>query len=186
VGPLFFPVIKLEDSFMSEPFLAEIRIFGFNFAPRGWALCDGQILPISQNQALFSLLGTIYGGDGRTTFALPDLRGRVPIQVGSNAGSNYTLGQKGGEETYSLSNAEMPNHTHTAQGTSDMGDTPTPGGKLLADSTPSELYQGASDLVPMHAGTIGSQGANQGHENMQPFQVLNFCIALQGLFPSRN
>jgi len=172
---------------MSEPFLAEIRIVGFNYAPRGWAFCDGQILPINQNQSLFSLLGTTYGGDGRTSFALPELRGRVPIHFGaSNGGSSHSLGQKGGEETNTLTTTQLPQHTHDAHTTSNQGDNPIPEDRLLGNSTPSELYHGASSLVPMHSGTIGNQGGGQGHENMQPYIVLNFCIALQGTFPSRN
>jgi microcystin-dependent protein len=172
---------------MSEPFLAEVRIVGFNFAPRGWAFCDGQILPINQNQALYSLLGTTYGGDGRTSFALPDLRGRVPIHVGtSDGGTNHTLGQKGGEETHVVSANEMPTHTHNAQATSDSGNTPIPTGNVLANSAPSELYHGASNLIALTPGTIANTGGGQVHNNMQPFLALNFCIALQGLFPSRN
>jgi microcystin-dependent protein len=167
---------------MSEPFLAEIRIVGFNFPPRGWAFCDGQILPINQNQSLYSLLGTTYGGDGRTSFALPDLRGRTPIHVGSG----HTLGQKAGGETHILSESEIPMHTHTAQATSDLGNIPIPTNNVLANSAPSELYHGASNLTDMRAGTIANAGGGQGHNNMQPFLALNFCIALQGLFPPRN
>lgn len=171
---------------MSEPFLAEIRMVGFNFAPRGWAFCDGQILPINQHQALYSLLGTTYGGDGRTSFALPDLRGRVPIHVDSSNGGSHTLGQKGGEETHTLSANEMPSHTHTVQATSAAGNNPNPSGRVLAGSAPSELYSAASALKAMRSGTITNTGGGQAHNNMQPYQVLNFCIALQGLFPSRN
>jgi microcystin-dependent protein len=167
---------------MSEPFLAEIRIVGFNFAPRGWAFCDGQILPINQNQSLYSLLGTTYGGDGRTTFALPDLRGRVPIHVGEG----YREGQKGGSETVALTREQMPNHSHEAKASSDPASTPVPTGNVLASSAPGEFYHRASDLVPLERGTIGTVGGGQGHNNMQPFLALNFCIALQGLFPSRN
>lgn len=167
---------------MSEPFLAEIRMVGFNFAPRGWAFCDGQILPINQNQSLYSLLGTTYGGDGRTSFALPDLRGRTPIHVGNG----HTQGQKSGEETHTLSTAEMPAHTHAAIATSDTANSSDPTNHILANTTPNELWAGASNLQPMHAGTVANVGGGQSHENMQPYLAINFCIALQGLFPSRN
>lgn len=174
---------------MSEPFLAEVRLFGFNFAPRGWALCDGQILPINQNQSLYSLLGTTYGGDGRTTFALPDLRGRVPIHVGrSNGGGLHQLGEKSGEETHTLSAAEMPQHTHNAHASTTDGDTPLPEGTVLA-STPAQIYRpfsgGTSDTT-LHPGTVANVGGGQAHDNLQPFLAVNFAIALQGLFPSRN
>jgi len=167
---------------MSEPFLAEIRMVGFNFAPRGWAFCDGQILPINQNQSLYSLLGTTYGGDGRTSFALPDLRGRTPMSVGDR----FNQGQKGGEETHTVTNAEMPSHTHTAQASSLVTDTPLSAGKLLADTAPAELYASPENLTPMKSGTVANVGGGQSHNNMQPYLVVNFCIALQGLFPSRN
>jgi microcystin-dependent protein len=170
---------------MSEPFLAEVRIVGFNFAPRGWAFCDGQILPINQNQSLYSLLGTTYGGDGRTSFALPDLRGRTPIHVGSSNGSNHLLGQKSGEETHTLSANEMPNHTHAFKASNTTGDSPIPTNNVLASSL-NEIYRAASDLINMNSGAITSVGGSQAHENMQPYLTLNFCIALQGLFPSRN
>jgi microcystin-dependent protein len=172
---------------MSEPFLAEVRIFGFKFAPRGWAFCDGQILPISQNQSLYSLLGTTYGGDGRTSFALPDMRGRVPIHVGrSDGGADHREGQKGGEETVSLSVAEMPNHDHPIHASLQDGDQVTPTGNLLGDSAPAEFYAPAANLVQLRSGTIANTGGSQGHENMQPYLAVNFAIALQGLFPSRN
>ena len=168
---------------MSEPFLAEVKIVGFNFAPRGWAFCDGQILPINQNQSLYSLLGTIYGGDGRTSFALPDLRGRTPI----HAGSGYAQGQKGGQETSTLTEAQMPSHDHVARGTANTAVVPIPDGtKLLAASAPAELYASPENLVPLNSGTISNEGEDQSHQNMQPYIAVNFCIALQGLFPSRN
>lgn len=172
---------------MSEPFLAEVRIIGFNFAPRGWAFCDGQILPINQNQSLYSLLGTTYGGDGRTSFALPDLRGRTPIHVGrSNGGIDHRLGQKSGEETHTLSANEMPQHTHTLRASSASANQGQPTGHVLASSTTPESYREASALAPMASGSIANAGGSQAHENMQPYITLNFCIALQGLFPSRN
>ena len=168
---------------MSEPFLAEIRLFGFNFPPRGWAFCDGQILPINQNQSLFALLGTTYGGDGRTSFALPGLRGRAPMHVGTG----HSLGQKTGGDTHTLSTAQMPQHKHTAKASSAAGDHPTPHNtKVLASSAPAELYHGPSSPVTMRTGTVANAGGGQGHENMQPFLALSFCIALQGVFPSRN
>lgn len=172
---------------MSEPFLAEIRMVGFNFAPRGWAFCDGQILPINQNQSLYSLLGTTYGGDGRTSFALPDLRGRTPIHVGrSNGGADHTLGQKSGEETHTLGINEMPQHRHALRATNDE---PTPGAtpenNVLSRSV-QQTYAPFGEAAMFGAGSINDVGGNQPHENMQPFLAVNFCIALQGLFPSRN
>ncbi len=171
---------------MSEPFLAEVRIVGFNFAPRGWAFCDGQILPINQNQSLYSLLGTTYGGDGRTSFGLPDLRGRVPIHVGSSGdGSFYhSLGKKSGEETHTLAANEMPKHQHAWQCSSADGDDVLPGGNLLGAFN--NAYREGTDLVEPVAGTIANVGGGQAHDNMQPYLAVNFCIALQGLFPSRN
>lgn len=175
---------------MSEPFLAEVRIVGFNFAPRGWAFCDGQILPINQNQSLYSLLGTTYGGDGRTTFALPDLRGRTPIHFGSSNGTTHTLGQKGGEETHTLSAAEMPQHRHPFEATNDAATSGVPGGNVLA--TPSAsiglIYSEPSATLDakLNTGAIPNTGGGQAHNNMQPTLVVSFCIALQGLFPSRN
>jgi len=171
---------------MSEPFLAEVRMVGFNFAPRGWAFCDGQILPINQNQSLYSLLGTTYGGDGRTSFALPDLRGRVPIHVGrSDGGDDHRLGQKSGEETHTLSANEMPNHYHLLHGHQGAGAQPIPGDGLLANGG-SDVYSAATGLVDMNAGAVLNVGGSQAHENMQPYLAVHFCIALQGLFPSRN
>ena len=166
---------------MSEPFIGEIRMVGFNFAPRGYATCDGQVLPIHQNQSLYSLLGTIYGGDGRTSFALPDLRSRTPI----HRSDSHQLGQKGGTETASLSTSEMPAHTHAVNASGDAASTPMPPSGILA--TPSQaLYTAPANLKNMHADSVASTGSGQGHENMQPYTVINFVIALQGLFPSRN
>ncbi|MCP5424476.1 MAG: phage tail protein [Gammaproteobacteria bacterium] len=172
---------------MSEPFLAEIRMVGFSFAPRGWAFCDGQILPINQNQSLYSLLGTTYGGDGRTTFALPDLRGRTPIHVGSSDGGNlgYDLGFKSGEETHTLSVYELPQHTHTVKASQNEPTSPVPTNNVLGASL-NELYADPSNLVALQSGTVANVGGGQAHDNMQPFLAVNFCIALQGLFPSRN
>lgn len=171
---------------MSEPFLAEVRIVGFNFAPRGWALCDGQILPINQNQSLYSLLGTTYGGDGRTTFALPDLRGRTPIHVGrSNGGGDHREGEKGGEETHTLSANEMPQHTHALNASTDEDGVITAANNVLARA-PQALYADPPPDTPLQSSSVTNVGGGQAHDNMQPFLALNFVIALQGLFPSRN
>ena len=166
---------------MAEPFLAEIRLMSFVFAPKGWALCNGQLLPINQNQALFSLLGTTYGGDGRVSFALPDLRGRVPIEVGSG----HTLGERGGEQAHTLSIAEMPTHMHVLQASSSSGNTPVPTGAVLAD-TPSQVYAPATNLTSLRPDSLTNVGGSQAHPNMQPYLTLSFCIALQGIFPSPN
>lgn len=170
---------------MSEPFLAEVRMVGFNFAPRGWAFLDGQILPINQNQSLYSILGTTYGGDGRTSFALPDLRGRTPLHVGDGHG----LGQKSGAETVTLTAAEIGAHTHAVKASSATGNQTTPTGHLLAtEVAPDAAYRDpeAANATALRSGTLTNAGGGQAHNNMQPFVVLNFCIALQGLFPSRN
>lgn len=167
---------------MSEPFLAEIRMVGFNFPPRGWAQCDGQILPINQNQSLFSLLGTTYGGDGRTTFALPDLRSRTPIHEG--AGRN--LGSKAGQERVTLTVGQIPSHNHGGpNGTVSLGNSTSPNGGTLARPRRMRPYHNTGDKVNMGQ-VLQNTGGGQSHENMMPFQVVNFCIALQGLFPSRN
>ncbi len=171
---------------MSEPFLAEIRMVGFNFPPRGWATCDGQILPINQNQSLYSLLGTTYGGDGRTSFALPDLRGRSPIHVSSDHGQ----GQKSGQEAHTLSTNEMPAHTHGLQASGAAATQPGPSGNLLAvpSAAIGAVYSTNAQAqdVSLGASAIANTGGGQSHQNMQPSLVLNFCIAIQGLFPSRN
>jgi microcystin-dependent protein len=162
-------------------------MFGFNFPPPGWALCDGQTLPIAQNQSLFSILGTTYGGDGRTTFGLPDLRGRAPMHVGSSpGGANHTLGSAAGSERVTLTTAEIPEHTHAAMATSSGGDNPNPGTRVLAGSAPSEVYHDPANLADLKSGTVVNAGGNQAHENMQPYLTISFGIALQGLFPSRN
>lgn len=170
---------------MAEPFLAEIRLMSFNFAPRGWALCNGQLLPINQNQALFSLLGTTYGGDGRVNFALPNLQGRTPIHVGPG----FTLGQAGGETAHTLSVGEMPTHNHPMQASSgDTNNAATAGnngywGQVADNST---LYNTNAANAALNAGAITNTGGSQAHQNMQPFLTISFCIALQGIFPSPN
>jgi microcystin-dependent protein len=166
---------------MAEPFLSEIRIMSFGYPPRGWATCDGQILPINQNQALFSLLGTTFGGNGQTTFALPDLRGRTPIHVGSG----HTLGERGGEQAHTLSIAESPEHTHAINASSADANAALPANNLFAKA-PQQVYGPPANFTNLNAGTVTSVGGSQAHLNMQPFLTLNFTIALQGIFPSPN
>jgi microcystin-dependent protein len=164
---------------MSTPFLGEIRIFAFNFAPRGWALCNGQLLPINQNQALFALLGTTYGGNGQTNFALPSLQGRTPIHVSGNS----PLGQSGGTETETLQQAGMPAHSHPVTGSSNTAGASDPAGAYWA-VTAGSAYSGSPN-TGMAAGAVSTTGGSQPHNNLAPFLVLNFCIALTGIFPSR-
>ncbi|PYS20655.1 MAG: phage tail protein [Acidobacteria bacterium] len=170
---------------MAEPFLSEIRIFSFGFAPKGWALCNGQLLPINQNQALFSLLGTTFGGDGRVNFGLPNLQGQVPIHVGNG----HTLGEKGGEQAHTLSISEIPTHVHTLNASNAQGDKVNPNfggtGFVLAQD-PGNCYSATFNPGPaaLNAGTLANTGGSQAHLNMQPFLTLNFSIALQGIFPS--
>jgi microcystin-dependent protein len=165
---------------MAEPFLSEIRIMSFNFPPKGWALCNGQLLPINQNQALFSLLGTTYGGDGRVTFALPNLRGRVPVHMG--AGIN--LGEVGGQEAHTVTQSELPAHVHFVNCTSSsiVGEDPT---NKVYGRAAGNAYGSATNLVAMAPQMVSNTGGSQPHENRQPYLVLNFCIALQGIFPSQ-
>ncbi|AGC76012.1 microcystin-dependent protein [Nonlabens dokdonensis] len=187
-----------------DPFLGEITTFAGNFAPRGWAFCHGQLLAISQNSALFSILGTTYGGDGRTTFALPDLRGRAAVSQGNGPGlSSYNLGQRGGLESVTLNETQIPSHTHTASGTakasSGTGTSNDPAGANFASaSTPlnptttvdTQVYTSGANDGTMAANnvdvTVGNSGSSQSHTNMQPFLAINYIIALQGVFPSRN
>jgi microcystin-dependent protein len=168
---------------MSEPFLSELRIMAFDFAPKGWALCNGQFLPINQNQALFSLLGTTYGGNGQTTFALPDLRGKTPIHFDD---SNHTLGETGGQQAHTITISELPAHIHLLNASNDVGNTNDPAGIMLANSAPNTVYGPLQGLVSLSAGTVTNVGGSQAHQNMQPYLVLSFCIALQGIFPSPN
>jgi microcystin-dependent protein len=168
---------------MAEPFLAELRMMSFVFPPKGWALANGQLMPINQNQALFSLLGTMYGGNGQTTFGLPNLQGRVPISMGSG----HTLGEVGGQQAVTLSISQIPTHVHTASGTSTGASTGTPSNTLMmAKSTPQNLYAAFGSPVSMAPNVVANVGGSQAHLNMQPFLTISFCIALQGIFPSQN
>jgi len=174
---------------MSEPFLGEIRMFGGNFAPRGWAFCNGQLLSIASNSALFSLLGTTYGGDGRTTFGLPDLRGRSPVHAGNGPGlSPKTLGEKSGAETTTLTTANMPAHSHAAQVSSGNGNTNSPVGKVWSKDAgvQSATYSGNAPDASMAANAIGNAGSNAAFNNLPPYLAVNFIIALQGIYPSRS
>lgn len=172
---------------MSEPFVAEIRIFAGNFAPRGWAFCNGQLLPVSQNTALFSLIGTTYGGDGRTTTALPNLQGRAPMHPGRGPGlTDRRLGQRGGVESVTLSEAQMPNHTHTAQGSVRTGNQDDPANQYPAIGVGGTLWGSANNLQSMASQALPNTGGSQAHNNMQPFLTINFIIALVGLYPSRS
>jgi microcystin-dependent protein len=174
---------------MSTPFLAEIKIISWNFPPKGWAFCNGQLLPINQNQALFSILGTTYGGNGQTTFALPDFRGRSPYHVGS-----MTLGERGGEAAHTLSISEMPQHQHSPNASNTSGNlvfpatiSPVASHNIWAITTQNPYTAPpGTNLASMNAGCISNTGGSQPHENRQPYTVLNFIIALQGIFPSRN
>jgi microcystin-dependent protein len=164
---------------MAEPFLSEIRIMSFGFPPKGWALCDGQLLPINQNQALFSLLGTTYGGDGRVNFGLPNLQGRTPIHTGT-----HSLGERGGEQSHTLTISEIPQHTHVFNGTSTTGTLNVTLNNILGVSqTP--IYTPPQNLLSLNPASVTNTGGSQAHLNMQPFLVLTFCIALQGIFPSQ-
>ena len=170
---------------MADPFLSEIRIVSFNYAPQGWAFCNGQLLPINQNQALFALLGTTYGGNGQTNFALPNLQGRTPIHMGNG----HTLGERGGEQAHTLSVAELPTHTHALNASKTDGDAPVPfsnsAGNVLA-RTVNQIYGPPTNLAAVNAATVTNTGGSQAHLNMQPFLTLTFCIALIGIFPSQN
>ena len=165
---------------MAEPFLSEIRLMSFDFPPRGWALCDGQLLPINQNQALFSLLGTTFGGDGRANFGLPDLRGRTPIHVGSG----HTLGERGGEQAHTLSISELPTHTHQLFASSNAGSSQDANNANVLAAIPGRAYTDPLNPTALAPATITNVGGSQAHLNMQPFLTLNFSIALQGIFPS--
>jgi microcystin-dependent protein len=172
---------------MADPFVAEIRIFPFNFAPKGWAFCDGQLLPISQNTALFSLLGTTYGGDGKSTFALPDLEGRAPMHPGQGPGlSLHDLGETGGSETVTLLESEIPLHAHTINASEGDGTETSPDQQLFATGIGISMYQAPGPLVQLNPAAMAPAGGDAPHNNMQPYLTLNFCIALQGVFPPRS
>jgi microcystin-dependent protein len=174
---------------MSEPFLGEIRMVGFNFAPRGWAFCAGQLMSIAQNTALFSLLGTTYGGDGRVTFGLPDYRGRAPMSFGQGPGlTNRVQGEASGSETVTLISSEMPMHNHLVNANNSAGAVNTPNGSFLAGTARGAvaLYAATSDGSVLAPQSVGLAGGNQPHNNLQPYLVVNFVIALQGIFPSRS
>ena len=171
---------------MSEAYIGEIRSFGFNFAPRGWAQCNGQLLSIAQDTALFAILGTTYGGDGKTTFGLPNLAGSVAMGVGQGSGLTMrSLGETGGTEAVTLTSGEMPPHNHAASANAGNGNQPGPAGNFWAQDLGGSKEYGDTGAAPMAGGAIGSAGGSQPHSNLQPFQVLNFCIALQGIFPPR-
>ena len=174
---------------MADPFVAEIRIFPFNFAPKGWATCDGQLLPISQNTALFSLLGTTYGGDGKSTFSLPDLQGNAPMHPGQGPGlSLHDLGEESGSETVTLLESEIPAHSHAVNAAPGLvaGDTNIPGGNAFAKSSNGNAYTAPGSNVNLAGQAVGPAGGDQPHNNMMPYLTLNFCIALQGVFPPRS
>jgi microcystin-dependent protein len=168
---------------MAEPFISEIRIFSFGFPPRGWAFCNGQLLPINQNQALFSLLGTTFGGNGQTNFSLPNLQGKTPIHFGNG----FTLGETGGEQAHTLNIQEIPAHSHTLNATNaSTANTNLPANNFLSKSAPAEIYASVgNNFQALHPSAVTNIGGSQAHINMQPFITLNFCIALQGLFPSQ-
>ncbi len=166
---------------MSQPFVGEIRMAGFNFPPAGWARCDGSLLPISENDTLFNLIGTTYGGDGQTTFALPDLRGRMPV----HAGNGLTLGQVGGVEQVTLTANQIPSHTHAAQAQNSVGNSASPANSVWANSTLNQFTAGPA-AAPMNAANVAPTGGNQPHDNMMPFTAVNFIISLFGIYPSQN
>lgn len=172
---------------MSDQFYGEIRMFAFNFAPRGWAWCDGQLMLVEQNRALFALLGTTYGGDGKTTFALPNLGRRAPMHPGQGPGlSLRDLGESGGSETVTLLESHMPAHSHTLRAASTPGDSPVPSDNALARYSNAYQQDSTSNLTAMHSGAVYHAGSSIPHNNMQPYLTVNFCIALEGIFPPRD
>ncbi len=187
------PLLPASTAQAQDAYLGEVKLFGFNFCPRGYAAAAGQLLPISSYSALFSLYGTYYGGDGRTTFGLPDLRGRVPIAQGQGPGlANYQIGHKGGVETVTLNTTQMPSHNHALNATNSVADQKRPNGDILAwpdvqiDGNPLNIYGNGTPEVPMLPSSIGNTGGGQAHENRMPYQTMNWCVALQGIFPPRS
>ena len=171
---------------MSEPFVGQITMFAGNFAPRGWAFCDGQLMAVNQNDALFSLYGTIYGGDGRTTFGLPDLRGRTPIHAGPGPGlTNHRLGSKGGQETVTLTTSEMPSHDHAFNASNDIATIHEAAGKVFAVA-PANFYEDQERNVNLNTGSITNTGGNRSHNNIMPYLCIHFIVALFGVYPSRS
>ena len=172
---------------MSEPYVGEIRMFAGNYAPAGWALCDGQLLPVSENDALFSLFGTTYGGDGRTTFGLPDLRGRIPIHAGSGPGlTPRVLGQPGGTEQVQLTTTNLPSHTHPLRASTTIADQTSPTDNVVAQPNAADLYFAATPSTPLAATALSQVGGSDIHDNVMPFQCVNFIVSLVGIFPSKH
>lgn len=187
VAAAFFLVAPVAHGQADDAFLGQILIVSFNFAPRGWAICEGQILPIDENTALFSLLGTTFGGDGVRTFALPDLRGRLPIHQGQGPGlQDYVIGTLGGEEQVSLTISQIPAHTHPLLGQSALGNSANPTGDIWAAQSRLNVYSSAVPDSPMGGGAIGTAGGGQPHNNRSPYLTVNYIIALEGIFPSRD
>ncbi|MEP6796247.1 MAG: tail fiber protein [Saprospiraceae bacterium] len=169
---------------MAQPYVGEIRMFGGSFAPAGWMFCDGQLLPISENETLFQLIGTTYGGDGQSTFALPDLRGRLPIHQGTYAGNTFTLAQNGGTESVTLTTNHIPVHSHSFNTYNAVANSPNPGNNLLGLSSQVNMYFGDIPSIPMNNGSISPVGGSQPHDNIMPFLCISFIISLFGIFPS--
>jgi microcystin-dependent protein len=168
---------------MAQPYVGEIRIFAGNFNPNGWAFCDGQLMSISENETLFNLIGTTYGGDGQETFAVPDLRGRAPVHMGTNAGINFQIGEEGGSESVTLTTGQFPNHTHAMIGSTGNGSQKDPSNTILAGSTTITPYATETPNKAMAANSLNAQGGNQPHENMQPYLVISYIISLFGIYP---
>lgn len=170
---------------MAQPYVGEIRMFAGNFAPAGWAMCDGQLLPISENETLFQLIGTIYGGDGQSTFGLPDMRGRIPVHNGTGSGATYTIGGLGGVEEITLTAPQIPVHSHALLARTSAADSTSPAGRVLAQPSGPVLFIEDTPVVPMAASTVSAVGGSQPHSNLQPYLCINFIISLFGIFPSQ-
>ncbi|QOC22935.1 phage tail protein [Wenzhouxiangella sp. AB-CW3] len=167
---------------MTQPYIGEIRIFAGNFAPSGWKFCDGSLLPVSENEVLFQLIGTSYGGDGQTTFALPDLRGRIPL----HQGNDFVLAQSGGAETVTLTSNQIPSHNHALLASAEVANDPNPGGNVLGEQSATSHFHGGNPQAAMASGSVTPVGGGQPHDNVQPFLCVNFIISLFGIFPSQN